>query len=294
MRTLALVLVLATWSRSGEPAPPSEASGSAAAAPSAACKAELASIQGYLRTLEHEAASVTMTSSTKLVSRPGLPAPPHVRSVELTRDKVLIGFSPMTYAELGARLGAERAMQDDPGFARSSPGYAGHPHELVFLIDETVRWGDVTHALDQAAIHGFDHVSLVFEGTTLPPPPHTAVDDTLAQARGQEVEALSKIAQGFVHQCPALIRAFMPGGGEDWYLKYFAPRIGEALAGCNCGISLPEFRSYLYHATVGIPKTGAVGVVLARTGTTIALPRAMAWRDAAAKITGGSIHPVAK
>jgi hypothetical protein len=70
-----------------------------------------------------------MSASTKLAPRPKLPAPPHVRTVELARDKILVGFAPVPRAEFGAPLGAERAGQDDP--LTRARGIAAAPGALI-------------------------------------------------------------------------------------------------------------------------------------------------------------------
>lgn len=270
--------------------------GSAAAGPSDKCKKDVADLRGYIKEVAAENGfSILGADGVKLVERAGLPAAPHETTVALTPKELVLGFTHrVAKADYAKAFAVERSMQDDPGWAKVTPGLAGHPHELTWLIDEATPWGDVVAALEAARSHGFDHVQLVFSTKAMAASSHTAVDDAVAHATQGISLALQPFTKSFADKCPGIIKAFYPPSGDDWVENTFSPALRAGLEACDCALPMDELRSFLYYTFVPHPKTGAVAVVLAHTGTVISAPRAATWKSVAPKLTGGTLKLTAK
>ncbi|HEY4059952.1 MAG TPA: hypothetical protein VGM39_25225 [Kofleriaceae bacterium] len=265
----------------------------ASAAPSEACKKELSDLGAFVTKAGAETAhGVLHADSHDLVERDDLPAVSHMQIVEVSATNVYVGAG---NAEMPTekKFALERQIQDDPDYAKMSPGLAGHPHELAWLIDKDTPWRNVVAALDAAQKNGFDHVQFVFATKPMAAPPHTAVDDAVAKAgRGMSgiSTAIAPFAKSAMAKCPHLVRAFDPPSGDDWIAKHFWPDLDVALEGCDCGVAMDELRSVLYYMLVPRPKTGALSITLAKSGTAVSAAKTALWKDVAPKIKSGKIH----
>jgi hypothetical protein len=63
---------------------------------------------------------------------------------------------------------------------------------------------------------------------------------------------------------------------------------GPALIACGCKADTAALRSVMYLVLGDKQPTGVVGVELAGSGTSIAMPPKTAWRDAAANVVEGA------
>lgn len=249
------------------------------------CQTEVADLVAYLKTLDLEAAAVPMTaahlvSRTDLTERPSASAP----VVDLLPAGVMFQGMTIEPTELPHKL---REAVTDP---RHRPG--DDPNTVLFAVDEAVPWQRVADLVGLVSSEAaFDHIGFVFaQPATAVPPPHTTVDDEIAQLGtnpSDRAVGFAKILTGLIGSCKPMKKLFSEMASIEAGNKaeIFITGTGEALTACDCNIDLPKFRSAAY-AILNVVSQRAIYVSTSRDqGAPLAIAPSTPWRDASKQIT---------
>jgi len=262
----------------------------------AACKADVADLMVFLRTMDHSR-SWSVPGDVHLVERPDLKPTDGVEGpviyirangVDVQGKHVAVDELPHVLEDL-----ANKMLQDitDGKVLR----HFVWDHRVYVMIDRDAPWSTVTAVARAAEATGYSKwIAMFSKPSPVAAPARSSVSDQLDKVLGDNTGStateLARLTSEVAKSCKPLVKAFGAVGSEAYDNKSTAliEETGPALIECNCDLDMPALRS-LYYAIVGNPHPLTVAVItLDKTATPIALPPATPWHDAAMKLATGT------
>lgn len=261
--------------------------------PPAECRREAEALQALLRSVDTDPWLLSIDDGFQLVERTDLPDTTTLRAPVIVvgeRETVFEGRPVLGADELSERLAEVQAGR--AALAREPGGPPGT--DLVYLqIDARARWQRVVEAWSAARAAGLRAPAFVFRApSTVTPPPRAPIDDQLDALLhdgdpSNRATGFARLIEQEVERCPALVRSFgsVATTGTESKSKRLIDELAPALIECKCRVSLPNLRSALWRLLANPHPTRVLALDPAPPTSTIRLPAAMTWAEAASRFT---------